>query len=85
MADPTTQYIYQSGFPSELAPYEQDLVKQASTFTDITKNPYQQYTGERVAQFSPLQQQAAESAGQLGVACVVGAVQPQATQVAHHQ
>ena len=73
MADPTTQYIYQSGFPSEIAPYAQDLVKTAATFTDITKNPYQQYTGERVAQLSPLTQQAMGSATGLGVAGQVGA------------
>ena len=73
MADPTTQYIYQSGFPSELAPYEQDLVKQASTFTDLTKNPYQQYTGERVAQLSPLTQQAMANVEGMDVAGQVGA------------
>jgi len=73
MADPTTQYIYQSGFPSEIAPYAQDLVKQAATFTDLTKNPYQQYTGERVAQLSPLTQQAMGSAQGLDVAGQIGA------------
>ena len=68
----TTSSVYQVGFPEELAPYAKDLVKQASAFTDITKNPYQQYMGDRVAESSPLQQQAYQSAynmtpaGQLG-------------------
>jgi len=34
--------------------------------------PYQQYTGERAAQFTPLQQQAFQSAGQQGIAGQIG-------------
>ena len=34
--------------------------------------PYQQYTGERTAQFTPLQQQAFQSAGQQGIAGQIG-------------
>jgi hypothetical protein len=34
------------------------LLGKAEAVTDISKNPYQQYTGERTAQFTPLQQQA---------------------------
>jgi len=35
---------------------------QASALTDINQNPYQSYSGERIAQFTPLQQQAYASA-----------------------
>ena len=69
----TTSYVYQSNIPEELLPYQRTLLDQAAAFTDIEKYPYQQYQGERVAQMSPLQQQALESAGQMGVAGQIGA------------
>jgi hypothetical protein len=36
--------------------------QQATSLTDINQNPYQSYGGERVAQFTPLQNQAFQSA-----------------------
>ena len=62
MAEPTQITQYQTGFAPELAPYAQDMLGQASALTDINQNPYMQYQGERVAQFSPLQQQSYENA-----------------------
>jgi hypothetical protein len=63
MADTPTQVTqYQTGFAPELAPYAQDLLGQAQAVTDVNQNPYMQYQGERVAQFSPLQQQSYENA-----------------------
>lgn len=64
MADSTTTQILQNqyGFAPELAPYGQELLGKASALTDLTQNPYQQYMGDRVAQFSPLQQQSYENA-----------------------
>lgn len=50
------------GFAPEVAPYAQDLLGQAQALTDTSANPYMQYQGERVAQFSPLQQQSYENA-----------------------
>lgn len=50
------------GFAPEVAPYAQDLLGQAQALTDVNYNPYMQYQGERVAQFSPLQQQSYENA-----------------------
>lgn len=50
------------GFAPEVAPYAQQLLGQAQAVTDISQNPYQQYQGDRVAQFSPLQQQSYENA-----------------------
>ena len=38
--------------------YAQNLLKDTAGITDINKNPYQQYTGQRTAQFTPLQRQA---------------------------
>jgi hypothetical protein len=42
--------------------YAQDTLAKTSALTDINKNPYQQYGGERIAGFQPMQQQAFESA-----------------------
>jgi hypothetical protein len=50
------------GFAPEVAPYAQDLLGQAQALTDVEYNPYMQYQGERVAQFSPLQQQSYQNA-----------------------
>ena len=38
--------------------YAKDTLAKASALTDISKNPYQQYGGERIAGFNPMQQQA---------------------------
>jgi hypothetical protein len=50
------------GFAPEVAPYAEDLLGQAQALTDVNYNPYMQYQGERVAQFSPLQQQSYQNA-----------------------
>lgn len=50
------------GFAPEVAPYAQQLLGQAQALTDTSTNPYMQYQGERVAQFSPLQQQSYQNA-----------------------
>jgi len=54
--------LNQQGFAPEIAPYAQDLLGQAQALTDIEYNPYMQYQGERVAQFSPLQQMSYDNA-----------------------
>ena len=73
--DPTTGYSeptqvqqYQTGFAPEIAPYAQTMLGQAAALTDITQNPYQQYQGERQAQFSPLQNQSYQNAGMMQAA-----------------
>jgi len=64
MADPTTTQIQQNqyGFAPQLAPYAEDMLGQASALTDLEQNPYMQYMGDRVAQFSPLQQMSYDNA-----------------------
>lgn len=57
MADQT---IYQTNLPEYAKPYVLGLLKDAQGLTAV---PYQAYTGERQAQFTPLQQQAFQSAG----------------------
>lgn len=65
MADSVQTQITKSAFPDEIAPYAQNLMGQASALTDLEYNPYMQYQGDRVAQYSPLQQQSYDAAGQL--------------------
>lgn len=59
---PSSVTEYQTGFAPQIAPYAEDLLGQAQALTDTSYNPYMQYQGERVAQFSPLQQQSYENA-----------------------
>ena len=73
MADPTVSQVYQTSIPQELLPYAQKMLDVASDVTDLTKNPYQQYQGERVAQLSPLLQQSMDTASQMGVSGQIGA------------
>tara|TARA_R110002126_G_scaffold55895_2_gene149840 strand:- start:12944 stop:15412 length:2469 start_codon:yes stop_codon:yes gene_type:complete len=56
--------VYQHQIPRfapEIAPYAQTLLGQAAALTDTKMNPYMQYQGERLAQFSPLQNQSYEN------------------------
>jgi len=63
MATTPTQYQeYRTGFAEEIAPYAQKLLGTAELYTDPEANPYMQYMGERVAQFTPLQQQSYDNA-----------------------
>ena len=53
-----TQTVNQMpSFAPEIAPYAQNLLGQTAALTDTEMNPYMQYQGERIAQFSPLQNQ----------------------------
>jgi len=64
MADATSTQIQQNqyGFAPQLEPYAEDMLGQAAALTDLTQNPYMQYMGDRVAQFSPLQQMSYDNA-----------------------
>jgi hypothetical protein len=65
MAEPTLQQIQQTTttIPDYAKPYVEELLGSAQGLTDINQNPYMQYMGDRVAQFTPLQQQSYENAG----------------------
>jgi len=73
--DPTAVYQTQVGFAPEVAPYGQQLLGRAQALTDVNQNPYQSYSdwarqhglsGDQVAQFSGLQNQAFQQTGNLG-------------------
>jgi hypothetical protein len=58
MAEPqiSQQTVSQTSIPDYARPFVENLLGQAQSFTDPYQNPYQQYMGQRQAQFSPLQQ-----------------------------
>ena len=60
--EPTQVTQTQYGFAPEIAEYAQTMLGQAAALTDTEINPYMQYQGERVAQFSPLQNQSYQNA-----------------------
>jgi hypothetical protein len=64
MANATSTQIQENqyGFAPELAPYANQMLGDASNLTDLEANPYMQYMGDRVAQFSPLQQMSYDNA-----------------------
>jgi hypothetical protein len=51
--------------PDWAKPSAQKLLGKAEALTDINANPYQQYRGERIAGFTPLQQQAFTGVSQM--------------------
>lgn len=54
----TTLDFVKAQLPDYANTYVKDMLSQTQAVTDINANPYQQYTGERVAGFQPLQQTA---------------------------
>jgi hypothetical protein len=59
--------------PDWAKPSAQKLLGKSEALTDINANPYQQYRGERIAGFTPLQQQSFQGAQNLGPASQIGA------------
>jgi hypothetical protein len=55
---PTSQTVNQTNLPAWAQPYSEKMLGQAEALTDTTQNPYKPYTGQRVADFTPMQQQA---------------------------
>lgn len=51
-----------SDLPEWAKPYAKETLGKAQALTDINQNPYQQYQGERVAGFTPMQEQAMKTA-----------------------
>ena len=74
MAAPTPYSIqeYQTGFAEPIRPYAETLLGQAELLTDTELNPYMQYMGDKVAQFTPLQQQAYQNARAMQAAPQLG-------------
>lgn len=69
-AQPTTQTVQQSNIPEYARPYFEDIMSRGQA---VSQAEYQPYTGERVAPFTPMQQQAFEGIQNLGVSPLIGA------------
>ena len=71
---PTSQNVTQTTIPDYARPYVEKTLGQAAALTDINKNPFQAYAGQRTAGFTPMQAQAFQNmagqqvAGQIGEA-----------------
>jgi len=74
MAEPTVQTINQTQttIPDYAKPYVEELLGSAQGLTDPNQTPYMQYMGDRVAQFTPLQQQSYENAALMQTAPQLG-------------
>jgi hypothetical protein len=69
-AQPTTQTVQQSNIPEYARPYFEDIMTRGQT---VSQAEYQPYTGQRVAEFNPMQQQAFQGIQNLGVSPLIGA------------
>ena len=58
----TSARYEQTAIPDYAKPYVENLLGTAQSYTDPYQNPYQQYMGDRQAQFSPLQQMSYDNA-----------------------
>ena len=65
----TTQVVE---LPDWAKGYAKDTLAKGAALTDISQNPYQQYGGERIAGFQPLQQRTFETAEQMQPSQQVG-------------
>lgn len=72
---PTQQTVTQTSIPDYAKPYVETMLGKAQA---TTERPYQAYGGERIAGFTPLQQQAFQGAANLGPTQQIG----QGTQLA---
>jgi len=68
MADATQTVNTTTTIPDYAKPYVESMLGQGQAVTDLNQNPYMQYQGDRVAQFTPLQQQAYQNAGTMQTA-----------------
>ncbi len=62
MADPTQVNYTNTSIPDYAKPYVENMLGQSQALTDINQYPYQSYEGQRVAQWTPMQQQSFQGA-----------------------
>ena len=58
--------------PEWAKPYGKDILAKGAALTDVNQNPYQTYNQERIAGFSPMQQQAMQNAQGMSAAPQIG-------------
>lgn len=71
-ANTTSTSTQTSELPEWARGYAKDTLAKGQALTDINQNPYQQYSGDRIAGFAPMQQQAMQNAQGMSVAPQVG-------------
>jgi hypothetical protein len=69
---PVQQTVANTSIPEYARPYVENMLGKTEALTDINQNPYQTYQGQRIAEFSPLQQQAFGNTANMQVAPQVG-------------
>jgi hypothetical protein len=79
---PSSQRVEQTSIPSYAQPYVENMLGQTAALTDINQNPYQQYSGQRLAGFTPLQNQAFDRIANQQVAPQIGQATTQAQGIA---
>ena len=76
---PSSQSTTQTSVPQYAQPYVENMLGQTAALTDINQNPYQQYSGQRLSNFSPLQSQAMGNISTMQMAPQVGSATEMAT------
>jgi hypothetical protein len=69
---PSSQTVTNTSIPEYARPYVERMLGKTEALTDINKNPYQTYGGQRIAEFSPMQQQAFSNVGNMQTASQLG-------------
>jgi hypothetical protein len=72
-SQPTQTTVTNTNLPEYARPYVENVLGKGQALTDTSQNPYQSYQGERIAGFTPMQQQAFSNIGDMNVAGQVGA------------
>ena len=62
----------QTTIPEYARPYVEKMLGKTEALTDINKNPYQAYGAERIAGFTPMQQQAFQGVQNMQTASQLG-------------
>jgi hypothetical protein len=69
---PSSQTVTNTSIPEYARPYVEKMLGKSEALTDINQNPYQTYGGERLAGFTPLQQQAFSNAANMTTSGATG-------------
>lgn len=70
---PSSQTVTNTSIPEYARPYVENMLGKSEALTDINANPYQAYGGQRVQDFTPMQQQAFQGVGNMQVAPEIAA------------
>jgi hypothetical protein len=61
----TSSQTQTTDLPDWAKPYAKDVMAKGAALTDVNQNPYQTYGGQRIAGFTPMQQQAQQGAADM--------------------